>query len=137
MLISINNEQKGILHDYMSQQDKFCEDISLLLSFARLFSPHYIYSVSPGDIDKLKRNTKIGNLFIGFPISDNKFYVMNNLVTSVKEKRINPTQIIIFEKQTPKVEEWIRTKLPIFKDIPIEGIHNMEHELCTIVWRKL
>jgi hypothetical protein len=92
----------------------------------------------PVDVDtmtKLKEKY-INNLIVLFPVTDNRFHFISNLISIIKNKHIIPTQLIFFERQSGKVEEWVKTELPMFHQLPIYNIFTMLNGLCRIVWRK-
>ena len=134
-MISINDKEKEVLIVYLKDLQKPKELNFLLNTCVNTFNFESFIPVDLVCLSKLKEKY-INNLVVLFMVSDNKFIFLESLKYIIERKFIIPSQIIFFEHQSLKIEEWIRTELPIFYGLPIYNIFNMNENLCRLEWRK-
>ena len=73
------------------------------------------------------------------PVSANAFIAIETFVKMMKTTKMNLIKLIFVERKSDKVEEWIRSDLPIFHGMGIYNVFDCsanEH-LCRIEWTLL
>ena len=136
-MISISSEENAVIQDYLQKEVISQNKITFIIrDFVNGLNKNIgIINISLPDIDKFK-GKEIDVFLVAFPITDNKFCTVENIVSILRKRKIIPKEMVFIEKQSDKVAEWIRTELPIFHTVPIFDIVNMESKLCRIIWRQ-
>jgi hypothetical protein len=105
---------------------------------------HLMVNFSNRKIDSIATNIRLDDiknmkgcvhtLILVMPVTLNQFVTISNFQSTLKNSKMELHKLIFIERRIPKVEEWIRTDMPIFHKLAIYDVFDCIKNLCRIEW---
>jgi hypothetical protein len=80
------------------------------------------------------RKTLVSTLVLMFPVTNDKFIQLSTLKKILAKQQFRLRKLIILEETDAKVEGWVQ-ELPIFQNLFIDNVTNINDDFCKIIWK--